>query len=90
MPELSLLKIVHALDDLARSSFSNCIMGFDKCNNKNPCPLHPIWTKAKEKMLEELAALTIEDVAGLGDKFRWGKQRRFALSKRMRDIFGIR
>lgn len=85
--ELNLLKIVHVLDDLSKSPFSNCIMGLDKCNDKNPCPLHPVWTKAKEKMLEKLAASTVADVAALGDKFRWGKQRRFALSKRMRNIF---
>ena len=87
--ELTLLKIFHALDDLSKSPFSNCIMGFDKCNDKNPCLLHPIWTKAKEEMLEKLAASTISDVAALGDKFRWGKQRRFTLSKRMRDIFSV-
>ena len=87
--ELTLLKIVHALDDLSKSSFSNCVMGLNKCNDKNPCPLHPIWTKAKEEMLEELASSTLLDVAALGDKFLWGKQRRFTLSKRMREIFTV-
>ncbi len=87
--KLSLLKIVHSLDDLTNSPFSNCVMGLEKCNDKNPCPLHPIWSKAKEAMLDKLAASTLSDVAALGDKFRWGKQRRVTLSKRMREIFTI-
>jgi Rrf2 family protein len=89
LSKLTLLKIIQALDDLSKSSFSNCIMGLNKCNDKNPCPLHPIWAKAKEKILEELGHSTILDVAALGNKFRLGKQRRFTLSKRMRNIFSL-
>ena len=87
--KLSLLRIVQALDDPKRSAFSNCVMGLEKCNDKNPCPLHHIWSRAKEEMLDKLAAATLSDVAELGDKFRWGKQRRSMLSKRMREIFSV-
>lgn len=86
---LTLLKVVQSLDDLAKSPFSNCVMGFDKCNDKNPCPLHPIWAKAKDQMLEKLHSSTIADMAVLGDRFRFGKQRRYVLSKTMRNIFSI-
>lgn len=86
---LTLLKVVRSLDDLSKSPFSNCVMGFDKCNDKNPCPLHPIWAKAKDQMLEKLHSSTIADMAVLGDRFRLGKQRRYVLSKRMRNIFSI-
>ena len=87
--KLSLLKIVKALDDLTKSPFSNCVMGLDKCNDKNPCPLHPVWTKAKDEMLEKLESSTVADMAVLGDRFRLGKQRRYVLSKTMRNIFSI-
>lgn len=87
--KLTLLRVVQALDDLSRSPFSNCIMGLDKCNDTNPCPLHPIWARAKEKMIERLAVTTIADVLLLGDRFRSGRQRRFLLSKRMRNIFSL-
>ena len=87
--KLTVLKIVHSLDDLSKSPFSNCVMGLDKCNNKNPCPLHNIWAEAKDKMLLKLASSSIADVAALGNKFKWGKQRRFFLSKRMRGMFSI-
>jgi Rrf2 family protein len=87
--KLTLLKIVRSLDDLANSPFSNCVMGLDKCNDKNPCPLHPIWVKAKDQMLEKLDSSTIADMAVLGNRFRFGKQRRYVLSKTMRNIFSI-
>lgn len=89
MSQLTLLRIVHALDDLKKSPFSNCVMGFDRCNDKNPCPLHPVWVKAKTRMLERLNVCTIADVAALGDKFRRGRQRRHILSKQMREIFSV-
>ena len=85
--QLTLLKVVRSLDDLSKSPFSNCVMGFDQCNDKNPCPLHPIWAKAKDRMLEKLRSSTIADMAVLGDRFRLGRQRRYVLSKRMRNIF---
>lgn len=87
--KLTLLDIVQSLDDLTKSPFSNCIMGFDKCNDTNPCPLHPIWAKTKEKMLIKLRSSTIADMAALGRRFRLGRQRRHVLSKRMRSIFSI-
>src|SRR5689334_20077745 len=48
--ELTLLQVVQVVDDVSKSSFSNCVMGLDKCNDKNPCPLHDVWKSAKEKM----------------------------------------
>jgi Rrf2 family protein len=86
---LTLLTVVQSLDDLSKSSFSNCVMGLQKCNNENPCPLHPIWSVAKDQMLAKLESATIADVAGLGDKFKSGKQRRTVLSRRMRNLFSI-
>lgn len=85
--KLSLLKIVQSLDDLQRSPFSLCIMGLHACDDKNPCPLHDIWAKAKEKMLKTLSSTTVADVAHLTGEYRHGKHRRFVLSKKMREIF---
>ncbi len=87
--ELTLLKIVRSLDDLSRSPFSNCVMGFEQCNDKNPCPLHPVWVKAKDKMLDKLGSATIAGMAASGERFRFGKHRRRVLSKTMRNIFSI-
>lgn len=87
--QLTLLEVIRALDDLKKSPFSNCIMGFERCNDREPCPLHPVWTKAKEKMMQRLNDCTIADVAALGGKFKRGKQRKHHLSKQMREIFSV-
>jgi Rrf2 family iron-sulfur cluster assembly transcriptional regulator len=87
--ELTLLRIMRALDDPEKSPFVNCVMGLDKCKDANPCPMHPVWVKAKEKMIERLEVCTIANVAALGDKFRMGRQRRHVLSKQMREIFSV-
>lgn len=87
--KLTLLEVIRALDDLKQSPFSNCIMGFEKCNDQEPCPLHPVWAKAKEQMMRRLSDCTIADVADLGGKFRRGKQRKYHLSKQMREIFSV-
>lgn len=85
--EITLMRVVQSLDDPARSPFSNCIMGLDQCNDRNPCPLHPIWARAKEAMVRKLSHCTIADLMKLTGRFRTGRQRRFALSRGMREIF---
>jgi Rrf2 family protein len=87
--KLTLLRVVQTLDDFSQSSFSNCVMGLEKCNDRNPCPLHDIWVAAKNRMLDRLASTTISDIAKLGRKFRPGKHRRLRLSGAMRDIFTL-
>lgn len=87
--KLSALKVVRALDNAAHSPFSRCVMGFRHCNDRVPCPLHPVWSDAKDKMREKLAQCTISDLAGLTGKFRPGRERRAVLSDRMRNIFSI-
>jgi Rrf2 family iron-sulfur cluster assembly transcriptional regulator len=87
--ELPLLRVVQSVDDMSKSSFSNCLMGLEKCQDLNPCPLHEVWKKAKEEMLEQLGDSTIADVAKLGRKFRNGKHRRSILSKGMRNVFTV-
>lgn len=62
---LSILKVMPAVDDSAKSPFSNCVMGLRRCSDRNPCPLHECWTRAKDRMLQTLATSTILDVAGL-------------------------
>lgn len=87
--KLTILRVVEAMDDLSKSSFANCVMGLDKCNDKNACPLHDVWKKAKDQMMEKLASSTIADVAKLGRKFRAGKHQRLVLSDNMRSLFSI-
>jgi len=50
--ELSLKQVVMAIDDF--SQLDQCIMGLDSCSNDNPCPLHEVWSEAKEKINQHL------------------------------------
>lgn len=86
--KLTLLKVVAALDEPENSPFTNCVMGLDRCEDKNPCPLHPVWKKAKEEIIQRLAETTIGGMAELGDKFRT-RVRRKVLSKKMREVFSL-
>lgn len=85
--KVTLIKVIRALDDLEKSPFSNCIMGLHKCDDGNPCPLHPIWMKTKDKMLKKLSHSTILDVAVLVNDFEKGRCDRVTLSKGMRALF---
>lgn len=85
--KLKLIDIIRALDDLERSLFSNCIMGLHQCNDRNPCPLHPIWMNAKERMLKKLSSCAVSNVADLVDKFESGRCDRITLSQSMRSVF---
>lgn len=84
---LTLLRVIESLDDRSQSPFSQCCMGFEKCEDRTPCPLHDVWADAKEKMRDRLSKKTIADLAGLGKSFKGGKRRRTILSKGMRSIF---
>lgn len=85
--KITLIRVIRAVDDIERSAFSNCVMGLHLCSDRDPCPLHHAWMKAKDEMLKKLTKCTISDVAGLVDQFETGKCSRSALSEGMRAIF---
>ena len=58
--QVSILDIIHAVD--GNNAFEKCVIKDFKCDEKNFCPLHPMWMKAKATMLKELDTNT---VAGL-------------------------
>ena len=89
--KLTLSKVIGILDDEARSPFSGCVMGLNQCMDDNPCPLHPVWKRAKERMEEDLLNKTIMDVVKLVTKFKPStqaeRQSRSRLSKGMKSVF---
>ncbi len=84
--ELSLVRVVSAVDEPKSSPFSNCVMGLDRCDDRNPCPLHPVWSEAKSDLLAALTRSTVADIADLTG-FGRGRRRWSALSKRMKRLF---
>jgi Rrf2 family protein len=85
---LTLSKVICALDDSTKSIFSNCIMGLNKCEDGNPCPLHPIWSETKKKIQHQLDQSTVCDISKLADRFKNGKTSRSTLSAQFRKVFG--
>ena len=54
---LTLKEIIESVDDL--SMLEECVMGLDRCDAGNACPLHYIWVKAKEEMIQKLSRCTL-------------------------------
>ena len=85
--DLTVLRVMQALDDPAASPFVRCVMGLHECNDRNPCPLHEVWSAAKENILTCVSKCTVSDLAGLVDDFPSGTGKRTTLSKKMRHVF---
>jgi Rrf2 family protein len=41
--------------------FEGCFMGLSKCNDQNPCPVHPIVGAFKENILKQFKEKNIDD-----------------------------
>ncbi len=59
--EISLKDIVHAVDGV--DILTKCVLGFPKCGDKNPCPVHDQWTKAKGFILDMLYGQNLEELS---------------------------
>jgi len=44
-------------------SFNRCIMGFDKCPFDGECPMHPVWEKTRNEILEVLKKTTLAELS---------------------------
>ncbi len=86
--QLTVFRVMSAVDDMAVSPLSNCVMGQAECNDRNPCSLHPIWAKAKEEMNRVLKKQTLTDLLECKKGSYAGKKPRAVLSVRMHKIFG--
>ncbi|MBP8130782.1 MAG: Rrf2 family transcriptional regulator [Candidatus Hydrogenedentes bacterium] len=60
---ITLLEVIRAVD--GDGTFDQCVMGLPQCGSDRPCPLHPVWSEAKEQLLEQLARQTLEDLSSL-------------------------
>lgn len=69
---LSVFEIICAVD--GENSFNHCVMGMPHCNQKNPCAIHNVWAGTKQKLLDDLNAVKLDD---LGD----GRKRKKILKR---------
>jgi Rrf2 family transcriptional regulator, iron-sulfur cluster assembly transcription factor len=84
-PELIRLHdIVKAVDDV--SILDKCVMGLEACSSERPCPLHSIWSKAKQKIKKELKSCTLVQLVGKSGKLKYRAPDR----SRLNASFGLR
>lgn len=58
--DISLLDVIESVD--GTNTFEGCILGLSECNANEPCPLHHAWSNAKEGLLKQLDAQTLQDL----------------------------
>lgn len=66
--KISLIEIIEAIDGL--DVFNTCGMGFKKCDDKHPCPIHHDYTKVRnqiENLFMEKTLLDLDEDIRLGD-----------------------
>ena len=67
--ELSMLKIVEAMDGASR--FERCIGGHPECTDQAPCGMHDSWMALRSRIIGYLEGTSIADLANaLGEKRR--------------------
>ncbi|MCK5076895.1 MAG: Rrf2 family transcriptional regulator [Calditrichia bacterium] len=42
-------------------NYKKCILGFEKCGDEHPCPLHEQWAPIKIQILEMFQTVTLSD-----------------------------
>ena len=63
--KISLLKLIRAVD--GEGTFDNCILGLPQCDGIHPCPLHHVWSESKDRLLERLELISMQDLIDSSD-----------------------
>jgi len=58
--ELRLIDIVRAVD--GEALFDQCVLGFSRCSDSNPCPFHEVWKQSKQSILDMLYNKTLAEL----------------------------
>lgn len=66
--EISLLEVIDAIDGM--DVFTKCGIGFKKCNDENPCPIHEDYKRVRNQVLLLFESKTL---AGLVEDTKQGK-----------------
>lgn len=76
--ELSVKRVVDVIDD--PEHFKACVMGLDQCSDKNACPLHHVWTAARQKIVNEMQKCNLATITKKVGKARYREMKRGRLS----------
>jgi Rrf2 family iron-sulfur cluster assembly transcriptional regulator len=61
LEEIRLAEIVNIVEGL--DNYERCILGFDRCDEENPCPMHEFWVGHKDGILHMLKETTLAQLA---------------------------
>jgi len=84
--KISLKRVIDAVDDGMK--MNACAMGLDVCSSANACPLHTVWTDAKNKIMILLEKETLLSVKKKVSQKSYRAMRRSLLSTNMCSVVG--
>jgi Rrf2 family iron-sulfur cluster assembly transcriptional regulator len=61
LEDLHLADIIDVVEGL--DSYDRCILGFDQCDDENPCPMHDRWKDQKDAIREMIDNTTLADLS---------------------------
>lgn len=59
--EITVYEIVRAID--GDFLLKSCMLGFSKCDDDNPCPLHDTWSAARKQIVDMICSKTIGELS---------------------------
>ena len=84
--KVSLKQIINSVDDGQRMDV--CVMGLDECSSANACPLHAVWTDARNKITTILENETLCSVKKKVSKKTFRAVQRMLLNSNMCSVVG--
>jgi Rrf2 family protein len=61
--EISLLQVVETAEGPIR--LERCVLNGGSCDWRTVCPVHEVWSRAQDRLIEELAATSFADLAAI-------------------------
>ena len=58
--EITLYEVILAVDGMDTSS--GCLLGLERCDAEQPCPLHKTWAVGKKELIKTLESKTLANL----------------------------
>ena len=58
--EIRLEQIIETVEGL--EDFNRCLLGFERCDEDNPCPMHEFWSGPKDGIQDMLVNVSLADM----------------------------
>lgn len=59
--DIYLIEVVRCVDGPTLGE--DCVLGFPKCNDENPCPFHDRWKVLRSSIIDALSSQTLKEFA---------------------------